>query len=147
MPRTMSAAVGMVLLAAACAPSIHPTYPPHPLVGAWRLAADAPATAQPGLQITLRVDSGEIRAFRGHVAFFFSGDVGVDPAMFRPFMGTLSEDGFVDLPVFPATANAPPLHFSGHFAGDTVRLERFTIGRDTVTTARARWFLIREARR
>ena len=144
MVQTMSAALGAVLLAAACAPSTHRTYPPHPLVGSWSLTtADAPASSQPGLQITLRVDSGEIRAFRGRVAFFFSGDVGVDPAIFRPFMGTLSEDGYVDLPVFPATANAPTLHFSGHLAGDTVRLERFTIGRDTVETERARWFLIR----
>lgn len=106
---------------------------PHPMQGEWALAVGDVSRGTPGLRLTLVVDSGETEAFYGHVSHFFSGNVGVDPRIFRPFQGTVSEDGRVEIPIEPATAEAPPLRLAGRLRGDTLQLDSFTVGRDTVT--------------
>jgi hypothetical protein len=116
--------------------------PPHPLEGTWELAFATAARATPGLRLSARVDSGGADGFYGRVTHFFSGNVGIDPGLFRPFRGTLS-DGVVDLAVEPATSDAPRLHFVGRLSGDTIQLQTFTIGRDTVEASSGRSFLIR----
>ncbi len=115
---------------------------PHQLAGAWVLEFETMSPAGGGLQLALTVDSGDAAGFYGRVSHFFSGNVGIDPGILRPFRGTLME-GLVDLAVEPATENAPRLHILGHLSGDTIRLERFTIGRDTVEAGSGRSSLIR----
>jgi hypothetical protein len=89
------------------------------------------------------VDSAGPDILSGRVAFMSSGDVVLDPAMFRPFTGDLGPDGAVTLAVEPARAGAPRLVLAGRLAGDTIRLRTFAIGRDTVTRGEARWYLVR----
>ncbi len=115
---------------------------PHQLAGAWVLEFETMSPAGRGLQLAVTVDSGDAAGFYGRVSHFFSGNMGIDPRIFRPFRGTLIE-GLVDLAVEPATEDAPRLHILGHLSGDTIRLERFTIGRDTVEAGGERSSLIR----
>ena len=114
------------------------------LRGEWTLVLDAAKSPTPGLRLTLVIDSATAGSLYGRVAHFLSGNVGIDPAAFLPFQGTLTRDSLVDIPVRPARGDAPLLQLVGLLAGDSVRLRSFVIGRDTLTGVEGRALLIRE---
>lgn len=117
---------------------------PHPMLGEWALTVGDVSGGTPGLRLTLVVDSGTSEAFFGRVTHFFSGNVGLDPRIFRPFRGTVSEDGRVEIPIEPATSDAPPLHLGGRLRGDALQLDSFTVGRDTITIEEGSTALLRK---
>ena len=131
------------LATAACAPRTPGAVTHHALVGQWYLATRPPPRATPGIRLTLTVDSGTTQAFFGRLSSYMAGNVGVDPTLFQPFRGTLSGDSVVNIVVEPDRADAPRMQFTGQLARDTVRLETFAIGRDTLTEGSRGWLLVR----
>ncbi len=113
------------------------------LTGRWNLVPDTLTPRRPGLQMTLAIDSGGAETFRGRVVFFFSGDVGIDPRIFKPFVGRW-EDRTASIVVEPADRDAPQLTFAGRARGDTIYLDLFTMGPDTLSGGAVPWLLVRE---
>jgi hypothetical protein len=98
----------------------------------------------PGMRLTLAVDSAGATSFHGRVASFFSGNVGIDPRIYRPFTGEVSAaDSTVRLVIEPEDSSAQPLRFEGRLAGDSIAVSMLAFGRDTLHVARP-LFLTRE---
>jgi hypothetical protein len=139
--RTLSAVVGVTaaLLAAASASQ---TQCPPGLTGDWHLRPAAPRRPGPGgIQLTLTIDSVREAQVFGHLVHYFSGNVGIDPARFRPFEGSRSDDALA-IAIEPAEPAGPGIRFAGRVSGDTIHLTTFALGTDTLSHDTA-WMLVR----
>jgi hypothetical protein len=113
-----------------------------PLVGNWQLRPAAPLRRGPGgIQMTLTIDSARAERVFGRLAHYFAGNVGLDPAGFQPFEGTLT-DGAVAITLEHTDPAGPSIGFAGELSGDTVHLETFALGPDTLSRY-ANWVLVR----
>jgi hypothetical protein len=93
--------------------------------------------------MTLAFDSVRAGTIQGRVTWYFAGDVGVDPARFRPVVGQLTGDTAVQVHTAMREAGAPTFHFEGTARGDTIVLRLFAIGADTLSGGDRRWLLVR----
>ncbi len=116
-----------------------------PPVGTWVLARGArdESTPSTGLRLTLTVDSTRGPEFFGKVANMFSGNVGIDPRRFRAFRGTLGDDGRMDIAIARTDAAGVALKLAGRLRHDTLHLDLFTLGPDTLTASGEPWYLVR----
>ncbi len=97
-----------------------------------------------GTRIALAVDSADGNAFHGRLTSYFSGNVGIDPRVYRPFRGEVSPaDGAVRLVVVPDDPRALPLGLGGRLVGDSIAVTWLTIGSDTLGGSTP-LFLVRE---
>lgn len=92
--------------------------------------------------MTVVIDSVRAERLYGRLVHYFSGNVGIDPARFRPFEGTLS-DGDLAIAIEPEDPTGPGVGFAGRVSGDTVYLTTFALGPDTLSQD-ADWVLIGE---
>jgi hypothetical protein len=114
-----------------------------PLVGNWHLRPAAPIRqGGPGIRLTLTIDSVRAERLYGRLAHFFAGNVGMDPSDYAPFVGSASE-GEVAMRLEHRNPAAPALAFAGRVSGDTIALDTFVIGPDTLSRD-ADWILVRE---
>lgn len=94
------------------------------MLGQWEYLAPrrgrAGAVLTAGLQVTLEIDSAEGRAFHGHVARWFAGDLGALPGTFGPVTGTVADAGAVSVTINYASAEMPPIALAGTLSGDTL---------------------------
>ena len=113
------------------------------LLGTWHLAtAESGDRPNPGMRLTLTVDSASANTFHGRVASFFSGNVGIDPRNYRPFVGQIEPpDTTVRLIIEPVDPKAPMIGIEGRVAGDSIAIATLTIGRDTLGAARPMFFV------
>ncbi len=74
----------------------------------------------------------------------FSGNVGIDPSQFQPFRGVLSDAAGVTLEIARSESAEPGLAFRGTLREDTVRLDVFVVGRDTLSHIVPGWQLLRQ---
>jgi hypothetical protein len=72
-----------------------------------------------------------------------AGNMGTDPSEFSPFEGTFSSEGAVSITVDRARGGTPAFVLNGRWRGDTLSLTTFKIGRDEVTGADSKWYLVR----
>jgi hypothetical protein len=114
-----------------------------PLAGNWHLRPAAPLRPGPGgIQMTLSIDSLRADRMYGRLVHFFSGNVGIDPASFRPFEGTLA-DGAVAITLEHTDPTGPSIEFAGQLSGDTIHLATLAFGPDTLSRD-TDWLLVRD---
>jgi hypothetical protein len=113
------------------------------LVGNWHLRPAAPIRrGGPGIRLTLTIDSVSAQHLYGRLAHYFAGNVGMDPSDYTPFVGSGSQ-GEVAMRLEHRDPAGPALAFAGRVSGDTIALDTFVIGPDTLSRD-ADWILVRE---
>ena len=127
--------VGLAFVAAAlcCRVATAPAAPPAAvMLGEWshrNAVADSGAPSLgAGLLVTSVVDSVDSTWFRGHVGRWFSGDVGVSPAVFGPVTGSVTERGSVTIVIAYAAPDTPALTIWGSVAADVVTVRESSAG-------------------
>jgi hypothetical protein len=110
--------------------------------GNWHLRPAAPLRRGPGgIQLTLMIDSLRAERLYGRLVHFFSGNVGIDPASFQPFEGSLA-DGAVAITLDHTDPTGPSIEFAGLLSGDTIHLATLAFGPDTLSRD-TEWLLVR----
>jgi len=104
------------------------------ILGEWNYAS-APRCAEPpclnaGLHVTIVIESLDAMQFRGHVAWWFSGDVGTPPAAFGPVTGTVDSDGAVTMRIPFTALAASPITLTGTVTGDVLTVHESLRGPD-----------------
>jgi len=123
-----AAALLLAVAPAGCRHAIQPVIPKGAagtaMLGQWEYLAprraQAGAILTAGLQVTLEIDSAEGRAFHGHVARWFAGDLGALPGTFGPVTGSVGDEGDVRVTINYANAALPPIALAGSLSGDTL---------------------------
>ncbi|UCF41368.1 MAG: hypothetical protein JSW43_03290 [Gemmatimonadota bacterium] len=116
--------------------------PTADLAGDWHLRPAAPLRPGPlGMRLTLTIDSVRDAQLYGRLVHYVSGNVGIDPARFRPFEGTVSA-GALAIAIEDADPAGVGLGFAGQVSGDTIHLTTFALGADTLSRD-AIWLLVR----
>ncbi len=123
-----------------------PRTPPPPARSSWTPLHLRPAApirrGGPGIRLTLTIDSVSAQHLYGRLAHYFAGNVGMDPSDYTPFVGSGSQ-GEVAMRLEHRDPAGPALAFAGRVSGDTIALDTFVIGPDTLSRD-ADWILVRE---
>jgi len=112
------------------------------LVGNWELQSDPPQRL-PGIRLTVTVDSTSGTRFFGRLSNYFSGDVGIDPRSFESFADSIRPDGSLTFAMPTVDRTMLGIVLEGTYTTDTIRLSRFVLGPDTLSTGTRRWTLVR----
>jgi len=112
------------------------------LLGDWELGS-IPPQRMPGISVTVTVDSVNGPRYFGGLSHYFSGNVGQDPRNYEAFVDSIREDDIVTFSMAAARSEAPGMEMRGKFDGDTIALDTFVLGPDTVTSGERRWFLVK----
>ena len=112
------------------------------LVGNWELRSDPPQR-MPGLHMTITVDSASGARYFGRLNNYFSGDVGIDPREFEPFVDSIGSDRTVTFVMPTRDGQLSGIVMEGNLVPDTVRLNKFVLGPDTLSNLTRRWVLVR----
>ncbi len=116
---------------------------PASLAGSWALRTEDPTRRGPLLELAIDSVTGSV--FQVRVAFFMSGNVGIDPARFEARAGTVSPDGVVRFSLKMREQAEPLAEMSGTMGRDTIRLHTFRWAGEDQTAGRTRWLLVRQA--
>ncbi len=113
-------------------------------VGQWSLVHEPHRErSSPGIRLTIAIDSVRGTNVYGRLVQYFAGNVGADPAVFRPFTGTASADGSLSIPITPVDPAALGLVLVGSLGTDSIHLRTFVLGPDTVSGT-GRWLLLKQ---
>lgn len=112
------------------------------LLGDWVLQG-VPAPRMPGLQITLTVDSVSGARYFGRLSNYFSGNVGQDPRVFESFSDSVRAGGTVSFSLPRVESDMLGMQMDGRIANDTIALDMFVLGPDTISSGTRRWILVR----
>lgn len=125
----------VVLSACAEGPTALP--PPDSLgviLGEWSYASVLEVREAPslntGLRVTIVIDTLDTMQFRGRVAFWFAGDVGVSLDVFGSVTGSLDEGGAVTMRIPFSAPDAPAITLVGTVAGDVLTVRESLLGTD-----------------
>ena len=141
----LAALAALAVLSGACAGHQAESMPPlpDPLLGRWSLRYDPPPEGRLGTTLTIAIDSVAADSVFGTVENMFSGNVGVDPAVFATVRGT-RVDSTVTLLAPPAEGQRLSLEFVGTVGIDTIWISSLRMSGEEMTGSRARVLLIRE---
>ncbi len=112
------------------------------LVGEWSLSS-APAQRLPGIQLTVTVDSAAGSALWGRLTSYFAGNMGTSPDIYQPFSGSIDADSSISFSILPTDSDYLGIVFSGKLASDSIVLDTFVLGPDTMTNGNLRWALVK----
>ena len=113
------------------------------LQGDWVLNR-IPPQRMPGLSITVTIDSVSDAHYFGRLSHYFSGNVGQDPGRYAHFSDSIRHDGTLTLSMPAIGGSVPGLMMAGTLTTDTITLDRFVLGPDTISSGQHRWILVRE---
>ncbi len=116
------------------------------VTGHWALdvypAADDPTTR---MWLELQIDSVADGRLFGRLTSYLAGDVGIDPSVFPRFDGEITGEGTVFIRIGHADRAVSNIAFRGTLLTDTIPLDLFVVGPDTVSGGARRWRLVRRA--
>jgi len=133
---------------AALTPSVMPTptaQPPQssPLVGMWELERDPEPASPTRMRLELHIASVVSGAIRGGLVRYFAGNVGSDASDFSEFSGAVSGDTAFWISIWPAGMPEAGFKLRGRPDGDTLHLDTFVVGPDTLSGGAVEWLLVR----
>jgi len=141
--------LALVAVLAGCAPRAAvpdrstPAEPGALMVGAW----DIWATTGGGPSLGITVDSALGDRYFARVTRAFAGDVGEDPAVFRPIEGTVSPDSTTQIVIMRRDASTPAWDLTVRPVGDSLVVTGYVWeGEDQMALGR-RWLGRRRGRR
>jgi len=141
--------MALVALLAGCAPRAAIPDQPAPtglgslMVGTW----DIWATTGGGPSLGITVDSAQGDRYFARVTRAFAGDVGEDPAVFRPIEGTVSPDSIANVRIMRGDASTPAWELTVRPVGDSLVVSAYVwAGEDQLALGR-RWLGRRSGRR
>lgn len=145
MPLRLMIGITVVLFGiAACGRSKADAVPIHeaaPLIGEWKLRS-APAQRAPGLQLTIEVSTADGAQYTGRLTNYFSGNVGGDPDRYEAFADTVRH-GTVRFFIRAVDRRMLGIVLQGTARCDTIPLDLFVLGPDTLSPGSRQWFLVR----
>jgi hypothetical protein len=94
----------------------------------------------PGLRMEVTVDSLRGDVMFGRLSLAFSGDVGIDPSRFLPFVDTLTADT-VTMHMRAVEPDAPDILMRGVIGAGSIDLSTFVLGGDTLSGPGRNWLL------
>ncbi|UCD24282.1 MAG: hypothetical protein JSW51_14885 [Gemmatimonadota bacterium] len=113
------------------------------LVGNWDLASDPPLPP-PGLHMSFTVDSVDGATYYGRLSHYFSGNVGGDLSAFKPFTGSMGDDGSVEFRADMTDPDMLGIVVVGLWQPDTIRVNQLVVGPDTLSARSERiWLLLK----
>jgi len=112
------------------------------LVGDWELQS-VPPQQMPGIRVSFSVDSCRGTEYFGRVTNYFSGNVGRNPSEFEAFSDSLRDDEFVRFLLHPVENGWLGGAIEGRLGTDTILVNSFVLGPDTLTNIPRRWMLVR----
>ncbi len=112
------------------------------LVGDWSLTS-APAQRMPGMRLTITVDSAAGAALWGRLTNYFAGNMGTSPEAYQPFTAAIDEEGEIDVSIPATDPDYLGIVFAGVLVGDSIALDTFVLGPDTMTNGNLRWALVK----
>ena len=112
------------------------------LIGEWELGS-IPPQRMPGLHITVSIDSVIGARYFGRLTNYFSGNVGQDPEVFEAFSDSIQTDGGVTFSLPTVGTDMLGMKMEGRLTVDTIELDLFVLGPDTISSGARRWILVR----
>jgi len=114
------------------------------VAGRWALEM-SPLPDEPTARIWLELDIDSVSAGRlfGRLASYLAGDVGIEPSVFPRFDGELTGEGEITIGIGHVDPAVSGFRLRGTVATDTIPLDLFVIGPDTVSGGTWRWRLVR----
>lgn len=112
------------------------------LIGDWELRSD-PLQRMPGLRLTVTVDSVTGAWYFGRLTYYFSGNVGGDPREYEPFVDSIRPYGIVTFVLPTVDRDMLGIVLEGTLTTDTIQLDKFVLGPDTLSGGTRRWTLVR----
>jgi hypothetical protein len=116
------------------------------LVGEWELAR-IPPQPMPGINITVTIDSAKDVRYYGRISHYFSGNVGQDPNHYAQFTDSILHDRSLIFSMPAVESGMPGLAMEGTLTTDTIMLDTFVLGPDTIRSSQHRWILVRRRSR
>jgi len=115
------------------------------VTGRWSLRrSPPPENAMSRIRLELEIDSAPGSTLFGRLVSYLAGDVGIDPDVFPRFGGALTDDGKITIRIGHADTLISGFVLRGTLGADTIPLDLFVIGPDTVSNGAWRWSLVRE---
>lgn len=112
------------------------------LLGNWELRR-IPPRSMPGLSLTLQIDSTRGARYFGRLIHYFAGDVGQDPSDYEAFADSIRRDDHLIFTIRAVDRRMLGMVMAGRLTADTVELETFVLGPDTLSDGPFRWILVR----
>jgi hypothetical protein len=114
------------------------------IVGHWALDM-SPEPDTPTARIWLELDIDSVSAGRlfGRLTNYLAGDVGIDPSVFPRFDGALTDDAKITIRIGHADTLISGFVLRGTVGTDTIPMDLFVVGPDTVSGGPRRWALVR----
>ena len=95
------------------------------------------------MRLVLRIDSVVSGALSGGLDWYFAGNMGSDASDFPKFSGTTSGDTAFSIAIWPAGMPSAGFQFGGRPTADTLHLDTFVVGPDTLSGGAVAWMLVR----
>jgi len=114
-----------------------------PIVGNWILETTPPESLPGRMLLEVRIDSVSAGRLYGRLVHYFAGDVGVDSSAFPQFDGEIGGARVVQLVIRAAANPSAAFRLTGPLGRDTIPLETFIVGPDTLSGHERDWRLVR----
>ncbi len=121
----------------------HAVNPTTALIGSWELRSDPPQR-MPGIRLTVTVDSVFGKQYFGRLTNYFSGNVGGDPREYENIIDSIRAGGAVTFVMPTVDRDMLGIEMHGTLTTDTIHLDRFVLGPDTLSSGARRWLLLKE---
>ncbi len=115
------------------------------LIGEWELRSTPPQPL-PGLSITVTVDSAFGTRYFGRLTEYFAGNVGQDTGDYEVFGDSIRPNGVVTFSMPTVDHEMLGIVMKGRIATDTIQLDFFVLGPDTISSGPRQWALVRNRR-
>jgi hypothetical protein len=114
------------------------------VTGRWSLER-SPRPEEPTavIRLELEIDSAPGGALFGRLASYLAGDVGIEPTVFPRFGGELTDPGRITIRIGHADTTISGFVLRGSVGSDTIPLDLFVVGPDTVSNGPWSWRLVR----
>ena len=106
------------------------------IVGQWRITAENGT----GPQLTISIDSATATTLDGHVMRFMSGNTGVGPGEFRPFIGDVRPDESIEFTIEMVDAQpSTRIQLELHRTTADLEVRGFRLGTQNMTANNRVW--------
>ena len=112
------------------------------VIGQWRIASESGA----GPSMVIVMDSVVEHTIHGHVMRYMSGNAGLGPHDFHPFVATPTSEGLIPLTVELTDPASPPIRLVFERVSDRLEIRAFQLGNEDMMARGRRWVARREAR-